>query len=402
MAEDAPAQTHLLDVSASEQSDLGAPAARESCRRTLLAAGSVAGLVVLAATGFRHMGSAGGRAIGNAKPVAAEETTMQFPKPTMMCSTSKDDCADTGCCKTTGQTCWRKDSKTALCKQDCPDDWDCTDLTKTWEWSAHSPGTSMYCYAVIFSTKGGKLVVPEDDLLKYQFDNKMSIFACDDYDVFSDVDVSFGSGYSAIKLDSQEEWYKYSRKDTGAAANAAIHIDAWKVMRGFQKWRDMEWVVKADADAVFIPPRLKDVLAKQLLPDVGLYFENCKGVLSGFFGSLEVISTAGWKIFVDKLENCKAELPWDGAEVDGWKAGPWGEDKFAQDCMDKGGVMHLPLFELTYDGLCGSDRPKDLPKATIFHPPCWNSSAPATHPFMDVDAWKNCYDETVSAHKISQ
>merc|ERR1712222_132001 len=73
-----------------------------------------------------------------------------------------------------------------------------------------------------------------------------------------------------------------------------------------------EWVVKADADAVFIPQRLQDLLSRQAQPNTGIYYENCKGVDSGFFGSLEVISTRGFKIFVDKLEDCKSTLAWDG------------------------------------------------------------------------------------------
>lgn len=402
MASDA-ATTYRFEESASEQSDAGVPEVGRSCRRT--AVGSMAGLAALAGVvGLRHIGASGIQTQGSIEPIAAaEEKTMRFPKPTKMCSTWKEDCADTGCCKTTGHTCWKKDEKTGHCKQDCPDDWDCTDLTQTRKLVVRSPGTSMYCYALVFSTKGGKLYTPDDELLKYQYDNKRSIFACDSYEVFGDVDISFGGGeYKSLTLQPHPGWTEFTRPDTGAAANVAIFLDAWGVMREQQKWRDMEWVVKADADAVFIPARLKDMLSKQMQPDTGLYYENCKGVDSGFFGNLEVISTAGFKIFVDKLENCRAELPWDGAEVDDWKYGPWGEDKFAQECMDKAGVLKLQLFELTYDGACPADQPKDKPKGEIFSPPCWNSSAPSTHPFMSVEAWKNCYDETTKAHKVWQ
>jgi len=195
--------------------------------------------------------------------------------------------------------------------------------------------------------------------------------------------------------DEDGDWYRYKREDTGSYANAAIHMSAWKVIRGMQSWRDQEWVVKADADAVFIPLRLRDILEKQKQPDTGIYYENCKGVESGFFGSLEVISTIGFKIYVDQLEECKSTLAWDGNPSSGWKWGAWGEDKFAQECMDKHGVLKLQLFELTYDGTCPSDRPKG--HKGVFVPPCWNSSAPATHPLMSVDAWSECLDTTLKA-----
>merc|ERR1712232_874565 len=128
-----------------------------------------------------------------------------------------------------------------------------------------------------------------------------------------------------------------------------------------------------DADTVFIPQRLKDMLSFQAQPSEGVYFENCKGVDSGFFGSLEVVSTKGFETVIDKLENCKYTLCWGG-----------------QECEDLHGVSKLPLFELTYDGACPDDRPKDQKKNKKFKPPCWNSTAPATHPFKTVDTWLDC------------
>jgi hypothetical protein len=318
-------------------------------------------------------------------------------KPSSNCSRWSEDCRATGCCVTTGHTCWEKDSKMAFCKQDCPADkgWTCKDLTNYRYMDANTPGTSMYCYAVIFQNKGGKLQVPDADLLRAQREKGLSIFGCgpNSYDVFSDVEVTLGGGLNAIQLlDEDNDFCKFERPDTGACANTAIFYQAWRKIRATQKWRDHEWVVKADADAVFVPSRLASLLTKQKQPTTGVYYENCKSVDSGFFGSLEVISTKGFGIFMDKLENCKWTLPWDGNPSSGWKYGPWGEDKFAQDCMDAHGVGKAPLFELTYDGTCPSDRPEDQKDNKKFVPPCWNSTAPATHPFMSVSSWMECYD----------
>jgi hypothetical protein len=262
---------------------------------------------------------------------------------------------------------------------------------------ADMPGTSMYCYAVIFQNKGGKLQVPEAELLAAQREKGLSIFGCQAHDVFGDVEVSLGGGLKSIKLEDEEgDFCKFTREDTGACANTAIHYQAWRKIRDEQKWRDQEWVIKADADAVFIPTRLANLLTstRQKQPSTGIYFENCKGVDSGFFGSLEVISAKGFGIFTDKLENCKWTLAWDGNPSSGWKYGAWGEDKFAQECMDKHGVGKQALFELTYDGTCEADRPEDQKKNKKFVPPCWNSTAPATHPLMSVSAWMECFDTT--------
>merc|ERR1712032_1724366 len=139
------------------------------------------------------------------------------------------------------------DSKSAFCKQDCPSDWDCTDLTKTRDLEVVHSGSSLYCYALWFSTKGGKTKVPDDELLAWQLKNGKSIFACQAWDVFSDVPLSVNGEYDAIQLkDGDGDWYRYTRSDTGAAANAAIFISAWKVIRcqPLRRWRYF-WVVSA-------------------------------------------------------------------------------------------------------------------------------------------------------------
>lgn len=332
-----------------------------------------------------------------AEGIVEAAETLRFVKPGSNCSKPLEDCREAGCCVTSGFTCWEKDAKSAWCKQDCPYDegWTCADLTKGRPMEVHSPGTSLYCYAVVFQNKGGKTFIPEADLLVAQEAKGLGIFGCDAYDVFGDVKVPLGGGYDSVQLlDVENDFCKFTREDTGACANTAIHYQAWKAIRKTQKWKDMEWVIKADADAVFIPMRLKGLLAAQKVPEMGIYYENCKGVESGFFGSLEVISARGFAIFADKLEDCKWTLAWDGNPATGWKYGPWGEDKFLQECMDKYGVGKLPLFELTYDGACPADRPEGQEKNKKFVPPCWNSSAPVTHPLKSVRKWMSCYAET--------
>ena len=43
-----------------------------------------------------------------------------------------------------------------------------------------------------------------------------------------------------------------------------------------------------DADAVFIPSRLKPVLDKQMVPATGVYLENCPHVDYGYYGNQEI------------------------------------------------------------------------------------------------------------------
>merc|ERR1712014_379838 len=92
--------------------------------------------------------------------------------------------------------------------------------------------------------------------------------------------------------------------------------------------------VKADPDTVFLPERLRARLSAQPVASTGIYIEHCKEVSFGFFGSLEVISKIGAKILFENVEKCyTSELPWKTDQI-ATKYGWYGEDLFAQRCMD--------------------------------------------------------------------
>merc|ERR1711997_711248 len=55
-------------------------------------------------------------------------------------------------------------------------------------------------------------------------------------------------------------------------------------------------------------------------------------------------------------------------------------DLFAQKCMDLIGVSKQENFELTTDGACPADRPKDDAKNKKFVPNCAGVSSPSIHP----------------------
>ena len=103
---------------------------------------------------------------------------------------------------------------------------------------------------------------------------------------------------------------------------------------------DSDWVIKADADAVFIPVRLLETLKDFMVPGGGVFVENCKKVMYGFFGNLEVVSHGAFDAFLFNLEHCKATLDWKGLKPS-WKYGAWGEDLFMQKCMDIHGVAKV-------------------------------------------------------------
>ena len=54
---------------------------------------------------------------------------------------------------------------------------------------------------------------------------------------------------------------------------------------------DKDWAMKVDADAVFLPFRLRTKLIAQEVTSNGIYSANCKCVNYGFFGNLRSSTT---------------------------------------------------------------------------------------------------------------
>merc|ERR550532_3587243 len=144
-----------------------------------------------------------------------------------------------------------------------------------------------------------------------------------------------------------------------------------QVWKKTYKHQYADWVAKVDADAVFIPNRLRTWLSHQLVPENGIYLENCKFVEYGYFGNLEVFSKAAYMTLLANIDQCKAspEINWKLGVHDG-KYGPMGEDLFAQTCLDEKGVRRVEAFDITTDGACPADRPQNQRKNKHWKPDC--------------------------------
>merc|ERR1712050_347026 len=198
------------------------------------------------------------------------------------------------------------------------------------------------------------------DLIRTQLFLGASVFGCPKWAVYSDVERWLTPGppkLSTIKVtDVDGDFHLFKRKKEGTWTNAMMFYQAWKDMRNSRLTVDSDWVIKVDADAVFLPQRLLTGLQSFHVPEGGVYIENCKKVIYGFFGNLEVVSGDGFATFLDNLESCKATLDWKGLDPD-WKFGPYGEDLFMQNCMDKFGVSKQSDFTMDADGMCKKNHP---------------------------------------------
>jgi len=236
----------------------------------------------------------------------------------------------------------------------------------------------------------------ERNLIAMQHKHHTSLFACDDYAVYSDVSVSLGTDLSTIKVsDVDHEFHIAKRKTTGSWVNTGMFIQVWKAMASTQKYKGYDWTVKVDPDAVFVASRLVNRIEHMPRTVGGVFLQNCKHVDYGFFGNLEVFSERAFDILAQNVDNCRKILDWK-VGIKGGKYGPMGEDLFAETCMEKNGVDKMEAFDITIDGACEADRPLDQAKNKKWRANCGATLTPALHPFKKPTDYFDCLDATMS------
>jgi len=321
------------------------------------------------------------------------------PREREDCSTYKDNCMATKCCNVAGYHCYEKNDTFAQCAKTCSPSATnlCRPASETLQLEADysRPKRSLFCFSVYTENTGSPKPSTELDLLTAQFARKVSIFTCEKYEVYADVEVSLGEGFLTKKVtDVKGDWHFGKRKETGAWVNTGMFIQVWKAIADTNAHADMDWVVKVDPDAVFVPERLRDRI--QWLPRTtnGIMLQNCRYVDYGFFGNLEVLSPKAFSVLTDSLETCYTEIDWM-VGIKGGKYGPMGEDLFAEICMSKHGVHYVEAFDVTTDGACEANRPNDQRKNKKWHSDCKVKTA-AMHPFKKPNEYFQCLDETMA------
>jgi len=331
-----------------------------------------------------------------------QQLTQVIAKPQRgQCSSWRGNCLETGCCDVAGYTCFQTKADMGKCLKTCTpskDQW-CTQPQFVMDpilRDAVSKPLSLYCFSVYTENTGTTKPNYELDIIKEQYVRKISIFDCEQYDVFADVDVEVGSDLRTIKVDDVEgDFHWAKRKVSGSWVNTGMFTQVWKKIT---KHNSADWVAKVDGDAVFIPNRLRGWLQSQMVPDEGIYLENCKYVDYGYFGNLEVFSQVAFKTLIANIDMCKAsaEVHWKVGIQNG-KYGPMGEDLFAQKCLGMLGVRRVEAFDITTDGACPADRPQDQQNNKKWKPNCAETSTAAMHPFKKKDEWFQCWEATVAA-----
>ena len=323
---------------------------------------------------------------------------------------------DNKCCKTTGQSCWNTGGQTGKCSKVCPPGTPCW-IEKAYY--AFQPEVmklenSMYCYTVWSNSSGTNSKSAKEDadalaILKTQLKNGLGLFSCNNWGVFSDIDVELSPGppvrLVATTVTARAEYGKYFRKDKPSMkVNTPLFMAVWQYMKSKQPYAPFSWVIKVDAPTVFLPETLRTKLQGTSVPTAGLYIENCVGVLEGYFGNLEIASTVAFNRFMEQLEKLYGTEGMDNKEAGScwrqldekctrdWKYGTWGEDRFLQDGMDKAGVEKITDFLIANSGTCPGNRPADQLNNADFVPECksGDKTAAAVHPFRTPEEWFKC------------
>jgi len=179
---------------------------------------------------------------------------------------------------------------------------------------------SLFCFA---------LTMPhgyELSLLKLQHDLGTGIFACNHFAIYSNVSLEAAPGLRTHVVDSDLTCGRGG--DSYTALNSWIFMAVWKEVIADGLYKAADWTIKIDVDAVFLAPRLHDVLRDH---EGAAYISNCR---FGMHGPIEVLSRHAVHVLAeDYARSEKGDRP--DRCVRGLHFGLWGEDMFLDQCLSK-------------------------------------------------------------------
>jgi hypothetical protein len=321
--------------------------------------------------------------------------------PRQECAKTGVNCIAQKCCKVTGYECYEVHSGYAQCMKKCVagKDGTCLHHTVPMVPSQRSDisysANTLFCFSFYAENTGSTKKTYELDLLRTQLFLGASIFGCEAWRVYSDVETWLSPNkFNTVKVnDVNNDFHFAKRKKTGTWINSNMFIGVWKAIKDEGVWAGKDWTIKVDVDAVFLPMRLRNYIGKLEVTQNGIYLENCKWVNYGFFGSLEVLSHNAAGTYMANLDDCRTALNYLGSEkLTGNE--PWGEDLFAQRCMDLHGVDKVQAFDVNTDASCAAWRPEGQKKNRKWRPDCATAQTPAIHHFKTPEEYFNCLKAT--------
>jgi len=231
------------------------------------------------------------------------------------------------------------------------------------------PGTTLFCFAL--SQPSGY----EPSLIKAQFDMKTGIFACEAFAVYSNRAFEVAPGVATSVVPDSLKCPVHE-----IAWNTGIFLAVWSKVIAQAWYRQWDWTVKVDPDAVFFPDRLQRIL----LDHIGVgYLNNCQ---YGLHGPIEVLARSAMDVLAKDFarspsgkrpQTCMERYP---QSIVG--DAQWGEDMFLDICLRT--VLNVRA-DLDSRLICEAHC--DCPDWYW----CHNGTSRVTyHPFKDVDMFRQC------------
>mmetsp|Transcript_65126 Transcript_65126/g.167660 ORF Transcript_65126/g.167660 Transcript_65126/m.167660 type:complete len:764 (+) Transcript_65126:30-2321(+) len=294
------------------------------------------------------------------------------------CSDEGESCMKTRCCRGVGMQCYAKNKDWATCRASCSTEPDPNDNNATWDCEARGPRSwglatagypSVYCFSVM------RLEGYEPSLMKAQMNQSAGIFSCDGFDILADGVQTLGvpKGKTAEVTTLEIPKISVGVSQDGTAANAKLFMAAWDKIIQVGRYKNYDWTVKVDPDAVLLAWRLRD----HMRPATGqnVYVVNCNKFPGSpnfpmMYGALEIFSLPAMAAYAQGSWKCGQQLPWHA----------WGEDFYMTHCMDFLGVGRIGDFGVLGDNMCTGAN-------------CGNAWTAAFHPFKSESGWMQCWGQ---------
>lgn len=290
--------------------------------------------------------------------------------PPHNCSWASESCLDTGCCADVCMatwdfvadecqyyTCYKRDENFAGCKTGGPPEgWDGTVLGGHPNGEvAPAPegklvqGTRLYCFTVVMWDKppDAGWMSSEGEIANHWKEEGKNIMQCDDHSFFD------GQG-------------------GGSVHNIQSFISAWNMVKDAGLWKNNDWSIKVDPDAVFFPDHFRAKVQYNWRTPQGatLYMRNTFYKFQ-FLGALEALTNEATEIFLERSWECEAHLGQEG-----------GEDYWLLQCLEGLGIDFQTDVALLHDKYAADEN-------------CGDPNGVAHHFFKKIDSgdgWDNCWN----------
>jgi len=221
---------------------------------------------------------------------------------------------------------------------------------------------SLFCFSLMLPWG------PERKLIQWQLTHEKSIFACNEWAVYSNATLELGGSVSTRVVHTNLECPIGGKWHT--RLNTPIFIKLWKQVFQDGQFRLAAWTAKVDPDAVFVASRLRGVVATTALAKAqegrGMFFDNCEYKQS-LHGALEVLSRKALEVYGDESKDkCDARI--------------MQEDVYLRSCL---------LYKLKVANFQGDWKILAEEYCYWDWKTCQNDHV-AFHPFKTLEAYKEC------------